>query len=229
MKRLALIILSLAVCSAPAVAQMAPALPGVTVYVTGTATTTDVLVNLSVNATLTAKPNTAAVFAEGAKALGKITAAAGPTATVHDNGARSPGGMPGMPGMTMSMGNITENATVAVAPADLAATTVRLTAAHLTVDSMSVVARDPDALDAQALAAALKAARVKAGAIAAADGRTIGKLTSVGPSYTSLFKDAMSSFIPTSGPLASIFSSLQGQSLTATATDGGSFTFELAP
>ena len=59
MKRLAIVLTALAVCCAPAAAQFVPSVPGVTVYATATATTTDVLVNLNVSDKLLAAANTA--------------------------------------------------------------------------------------------------------------------------------------------------------------------------
>jgi uncharacterized protein YggE len=227
MKRLAIILTALAICYAPAAAQFVPSIPGVTVYATATATTTDILVDLTVSDKLFAKPNSAQVFAQAAKSLAAITAAAGPTATVRDGGAKG-ASMPGVPAMTTGTG-ITENATVAVAPRDLQAVVARLTAAHLTIAGMSVVARDPDALSAQALADATKIARAKASAIAAADGRTLGRLVQVGPSFGTVFKDMTTSILSAS-PMAAMMAQMQsGIAQTASVTEGGSFTFEFAP
>ena len=100
MKRLAIILTALAICYAPAAAQFVPSIPGVTVYATATATTTDILVDLTVSDKLFAKPNSAQVFAQAAKSLAAITAAAGPTATVRDGGAKG-ASMPGVPAMTL--------------------------------------------------------------------------------------------------------------------------------
>lgn len=224
MKRLAVILTSLAICYAPAAAQFVPSTPGVTVYATATATTTDVLVDLTVSDKLFAKPNSAQVFVQAAKSLAAITAAAGPAATVRDGGAKGAS----MPGMTTGTG-LTENATVAVAPTDLQTVVARLTAAHLTIAGMSVVARDPDALSAQALADATKIARAKASAIAAADGRTLGRLVQVGPSFGTVFKDMTTSILSAS-PMAAMMAQMQsGIAQTASVTEGGSFTFEFAP
>jgi uncharacterized protein YggE len=223
-KRLAIILSALAICYAPAAAQFVPSVPGVTVYATATATTTDVLVDLTVSDKLFAKPNSAQAFAQAGKSLAAITAAAGPSATVRDDGAKGAS----LPAMTATTG-LAENATVAVAPADLQGVVARLTAAHLTIGGMSVVARDPDALSAQALANATKIARAKATAIASADGRTLGRLVQVGPSFGTVFKDMTTSILSAS-PMAALMAQMQGGiAQTASVTEGGSFTFEFAP
>jgi uncharacterized protein YggE len=232
MKRLAIILTAFAVCCAPAMAQFAPAVAGITVTANATVTSSDVLVNLNVSDKLLGKADSAASFEQAAKSFAAISAAAGSSATVKDNGSKSPAMTMGMP-MTMNMGNmgggVTESATVAVAPGDLQSVSARLTAAHFTIVSIAVVPRDPDALSAQALAAATKIARAKASAIAAADGRALGRLVNVTPSYTSIFKDMMSSMF-SAGPLAAIMSQMQaGTAPVVSVSDGGSFTFEIAP
>ncbi|HEY5257784.1 MAG TPA: SIMPL domain-containing protein [Candidatus Baltobacteraceae bacterium] len=227
MKRIAIILLSLAMTAAPAVAQIAlPTIPaGITVNASGTATTADVLVVLTVDSKLLAKGSSAAAYAQAARAYAGIAAAAGSSANVADLGMKS--GAQAM--MPPNFGQPTETATVSVAPGDLQAVAARLTAAHFTVDQVMVRARDPDALDAQALAAATRAARARAETIAAADGRHVGRLVNVSPSLASLFKDAAANIVPAVGPLAQMFAQMQSQGQSVTVSESGTYTFELLP
>ncbi|HVS46701.1 MAG TPA: SIMPL domain-containing protein [Verrucomicrobiae bacterium] len=218
MKRLGIVLTALLLCCAPAVAQVLTIAPaGVTVYASATATTSDVLIEFTVNDKLLAKSG-AQSYLQAARSLSAITKAAGPNATVRDNGSKA----------TMDGTAPTESATVSVAPADLQSVAGRLAAARFTIDALAVVPRDADALDAKALADATHAARSKAETIAVADGRHLGRLLNVAPSFGAMFKDMASSIIP-AGPMAQMFAQLQGSAQTASTTEGGSFTFELLP
>lgn len=188
-----------------------PSLPqGITVYVTATASTTDV------NATFNTTKASKTAFA-GVAAFNAAKTAAGSAATLADLGVSQ---------KAMDGGSV-ETVRVTVAPADASGVRSRLQAAGFSNDEVAIVARDPDALRGQALAKATRIARIQAEAAAGGDNRHIGRLLNIAPSPTSMLQDLTAAF--GNVPQVAQFLSGPGTTATASALVSGYYTFELVP
>lgn len=216
--------LAAAVVAAPLTASaQTTALPyGISVSVTATAHTSDVVETFEVGIPLTARGE----VADAQAALAKLRTALGANASVEDLGYST----------NLKTAATEEHASIAVAPSRYAAAVKAAKSANAvpTEHPVTIAARDPEALEREALASATKLARARAETIAAADGRHIGKLLNVTPSAGEIGRDiagsAMSGLV---GPLNAMIASRLGQSAStsveASAAAGGLYTFELLP
>jgi uncharacterized protein YggE len=212
-----------AVCPIASPAQVAatPGTPGITVVATGSAPVRDWVEEIEIRYAPVAQGD--AAFAACTAAIAGLDAAVRalglPSATVTASVTRyeSPAGNPPTP--------------IAIAQLRVtAAQTGRLLAAMQKAgwraSPPQLEPSDPQAAHDAAYAAAVVDARRRAEAIAAADGRHVGKLVSVQPSVTDYFSTLMSSL----GSLASVLN--RGgfaPPANSTITQTGSFTFELLP
>jgi hypothetical protein len=191
---------------------LVPSFPvGVTVYVTATASTTDV--DATFSATKSVK-----TAAQGATAYAAAKTAAGADASVVDWGLSS--------GMMM-LGSSVETVRVTLSPAQASAARARLTAAGFMNENLVVVARDPDALRAQAFAKATKSARVLAEAAAQGDGRHVGRLLNISPSPLAMLGDLTASL--GNVPQVAMLLSGGGSATSASTVVSGYYTFDLQP
>jgi uncharacterized protein YggE len=224
-----IVALAAAVLPLPSPAQTATLPSGVSVTASATAYTTDVLASFAATVALradAAAKSSADAAAQARAAFGRIATAEGASARVTDMGLS----------VDLQSGKLLENVQIAVRPEDAnhaIAAAKSAGAAASASTPVDIIARDPQALQTEALANATKLARTRAEAVAAADGRHVGRLLDVTPSPAEIAKDVAASATGALGPLMAAIQARTGaagaKTAGASATAEAVFTFELLP